>query len=276
MKNYLGFGIAGNFANHLKQAGEANDFANIASDEEGAPKGIFPFYIPNNNGYLGRFCIDNAKLIIPSNFNIQAEAEIAIEFHIIYENKIIKNIIPKYFMAFNDASIRNNKNAKKLSEKKNFSTASKGCGEKILIDNLNINGICDNYSLTSFLLTESDIHQYGNNTKVINYSYFNQKLIDWIIKKLNTQEDHSVLENLSIFFEQCNYPKNILMAIGATSYTPLAENRFLKENDEICVVAYNHNVYTNEDIKKFLKEGVRNLKDASISRQKVMLDYNLK
>ena len=40
----LGFGIAGNFALHLEQAGEADDFALVKTDDEYAPKGIFPFY----------------------------------------------------------------------------------------------------------------------------------------------------------------------------------------------------------------------------------------
>lgn len=272
MKSYICLGIAGNFANHLKQAGEANDFANVASDEEGAPKGLFPFYVPNDSGFLGRYCIDNDKLIIPRNFNIQAEPEIAIDFDVIYEDStnLVKSIIPKNFMAFNDVSIRNNKNAKKLSEKKNFSTASKSLGESIKIDNFASGGICDSYSLTSFLIVNGNAYQYGNNTKLTNYSYFHQKLLDWIVKKINTQQDHSVLENLNEIFSRAKYPKNMLIAIGATSYTPLAEDRYLEENDEICVVAYNHHIYTNEEIKHKLLDGVKSLENASIARQKVV------
>lgn len=43
MREFLGFGVAGNFANHLEQAGEADDFADIISDEKDEPKGIFHF-----------------------------------------------------------------------------------------------------------------------------------------------------------------------------------------------------------------------------------------
>jgi len=42
-KNYLGLGIAGNFALHLAQAGELEDFKNVLTEDEAAPKGMFPF-----------------------------------------------------------------------------------------------------------------------------------------------------------------------------------------------------------------------------------------
>lgn len=272
MKEYLGFGIAGNFANHLEQAGEANDFMNIMSDEEGAPKGIFPFYIPKDNTFLGRYCIDNKKIILPKDTTLraQAEPEIGLECDVIYENDKVKTLIPRFFMAFDDASIRNDSSATKLSQKKNFSVASKGCGFKLQIDKFEEGGICDNYSLTSFLICNGKAHQYGDNAKLTHYSYFYQKLIDWTVKKLNTQEDHAVLENLSTIIKRADYPSKILIAIGATSYTEFAETRFLQEGDEVCVVAYNHNIYTNDKIRDLIEQGVLSLKEASIVRQEVV------
>lgn len=272
MKEFLGFGVAGNFANHLEQAGEANDFANVISDEEGAPKGIFPFYIPEDNTFLGRYCIDNKKIILPKDTSLkaQAEPEIGLECDVVYENNLVKALIPRFFMAFDDTSIRNDNNAKKLSQKKNFSAASKGCGFKLPIDKFEEGGICDSYSLTSFLLINGKAHQYGDNAKLTNYSYFYTKLIDWTIKKLNTQTDHAVLENLYDIIKRANFPKKILIAIGATSYTHFAEERFLQEGDEVCVVTYNHKIYTNEQIKSLIEQGVTGIKDGSIVRQEVI------
>lgn len=272
MKEYLGFGIAGNFANHLEQAGEANDFVHVVSDEEGAPKGIFPFYIPKDNTFLGRYCIDNKKILLPKDIALhaQAEPEIGLECEVVYEQGKVKTLIPKFFMAFDDTSIRNDSSATKISQKKNFSTASKGCGLRLPIDKFEEGGICDNYSLTSFLICDGKAHQYGDNAKLTHYSYFYKKLIDWIIKKLNTQEDHAVLENLDEIIKRADYPSKILIAIGATSYTEFAETRFLQEGDEVCVVAYNHNKYSNEKIKDLIEQGVLSLKDASIVRQEVV------
>jgi hypothetical protein len=43
LRSWFGFGVAGNFAGHLEQAGESADFVNVASNGV-APKGIFPSY----------------------------------------------------------------------------------------------------------------------------------------------------------------------------------------------------------------------------------------
>ena len=64
MKEIIGFGIAGNFALHLEQAGEADDFALVKTDDEYAPKGIFPFYV--NGLLMGVLDVDSEFL---SSFN---------------------------------------------------------------------------------------------------------------------------------------------------------------------------------------------------------------
>jgi len=45
----IGFGVAGNFTGHLEQAGEASDFVGVEA-AAGAPKGVFPFYVPRGDG----------------------------------------------------------------------------------------------------------------------------------------------------------------------------------------------------------------------------------
>ena len=46
-KNFIGLGVAGNFAGHLEQAGEAADFLQVKTEEAIQPKAIFPFYVPS-------------------------------------------------------------------------------------------------------------------------------------------------------------------------------------------------------------------------------------
>lgn len=60
LKTWFGFGVAGNFAGHLDQAGEAGDFATVAA-QEGAPKGIFPWYVPGLDGQLGEFPLSTTR-----------------------------------------------------------------------------------------------------------------------------------------------------------------------------------------------------------------------
>ena len=61
LRGWFGFGVAGNFAGHLEQAGEAGDFTTVDS-QAGAPKGIFPWYAPGNDGFLGEFPLSHDAL----------------------------------------------------------------------------------------------------------------------------------------------------------------------------------------------------------------------
>lgn len=40
---FIGLGVAGNFAGHLEQAGEASDFVAVVVRDTTAPKALFPF-----------------------------------------------------------------------------------------------------------------------------------------------------------------------------------------------------------------------------------------
>lgn len=272
MKHYLGVGIVGNFANHLEQAGEASDFCGICS-EENAPKGIFPFYVPNHEK-LQRFCFDNQKIILPedSTLCVQAEPEVGIECDITYENGYIKTLVPKFFMAFNDASVRNDKNAKKISQKKNFSTGCKGYGNKIAIDSFQEGGVCDDFSIASFIKIDGKIHPYGECSPLLSYSFFYNKLLDWLIQKLNYQEDMVVLEDMHHIIKNNNFPEKCIIAIGATRYTHLGETRFLQNGDEVNILIFNHKKYDPNTLESLLREEKlpNDEKNLSILQQKVV------
>ncbi|WP_059433018.1 DUF5718 family protein [Campylobacter hyointestinalis] len=271
MKNFLGFGVVGNFAFHLEQAGEASDFVDIKTQEADAPKGIFPFYIPRFDGFLGRDCIDNLNLILADGKDIQAEPEIAIRCEFEYENGIVKGITPIAFMAFNDASVRGDKTATKISQKKNFSSGSKGFGNEIKIDKFDETGICNDYSLVSFLKSNEEFFRYGECAKISEYNYIYAKLLGWIKDTFNSQKDFSVLEDLGEILRKSGYKKDVIITIGATRYEPKGENRFLKTGDEISIVSFNHTKYSLNDITNFIKndENMSKFDDISVLKQVV-------
>lgn len=253
MEEFIGLGVVGNFARHLEQAGESRAFINMKHIEKDAPKGLFPFYLPNDQGYLGRYCVDNEFVILPDDpsLHAQAEPEIALECEVIYKADLIEAIIPSHFMAFNDASIRNLQ-AQKLSQKKNFSKGSKGMGERLLIDRFIYGGVCNDYSIASFLTREGTTHIYGENSKLIKYEYFYDKLLSWIVEMLNTQKDEGSLENLQEIFKTHGHPSKCIIAIGATPYMPFGQENFLKSGDRISIVAYNHRRYSFDKILKMV------------------------
>ena len=119
LKDYLGFAVAGNFAGHLGEAGEADEFAVIQTEEKDAPKGLFPFYIPNNETFLGTFPICTDEINHNEIEQLQVEAEVALLCDFEFKDGKLLDIIPKYFGAFNDCSNRV-QDGNKLSTKKNW------------------------------------------------------------------------------------------------------------------------------------------------------------
>ena len=240
MKNIIGLGVAGNFAHHLEQAGELKDFENVVTKEANAPKGIFPFYLPNSESFLGLYPIGTEVLELPSyEANAQVEPEVAILFNIIYnsDNKVV-NLEAKKFTAFNDCTIRK-EGAKKISEKKSWCANSKGIAKEwIAIDKFEEGGVMDNFHLCSFVKREGTLHPYGVDAPLLGYSYFYAKLKDWLIEKMNEQKDFGPLEDIAEHLKNANYPTQALISIGATAYAEFGENNYLQSKDEIFVVVY--------------------------------------
>ena len=261
-RDFIGFGIAGNFANHLEQAGESKDFVDVVA-KEGAPKGIFPTFIPNSDTFLGIFPFSSEEIDFIDDKDIQMEPEIALMCEMSYKDGEVESIEPKLFGAYNDCSIRI-EGAKKISHKKNWGKNSKGVSKNFIkIDNFSKGGVMDNYSLSSYIRRDGELIEYGENSELLGYSYFYEELLEWIKEKLNSQKDEGPLEDLLSLIKSANYPKKMLISIGATRYTEFGENNYLKRGDELFVVTYSHDKYSKEEIENMIKEG--DFSDNSIS-----------
>jgi hypothetical protein len=254
LKQFIGFGVAGNFAHHLDQAGEAADFVNVEVEEENAPKGIFPFYVPNSNSFLGTYPLSSQTINYPKyDDNLQMEPEVALICELIYEDKKVKDIIPQFFTAYNDATIRK-QGANKISQKKNWDQETKGISSQIIpIDSFEKGGVMDSYHIASFIKRDGQTHMYGQDSAVVTYNYFYTKLKNWIIDKLNNQKDFGPLEDLSTHLKDASYPQGMVISIGATSYTDFGENNYLKSGDECYVFIYDSNKYSLNEIKTMVK-----------------------
>jgi len=244
LENVIGLGVAGNFAHHLEQAGELEDFKDVVTVEADAPKGVFPFYLPGSDSFLGLYSIGTDKLNLPEyEANAQVEPEIAVLFNIVYnETNEVTDLIAQKFTTFNDCTIRK-EGAKKISEKKSWGLNSKGIGDKwITIDKFEEGGVMDRYHLCSFVERNGVLHPYGVDAPLLGYSYFYGKLKTWLIDKMNTQEDFGPLEDIAAHLKACDHPKQALISIGATAYAEFGENNYLKSGDEVYVVAYDAEV----------------------------------
>jgi len=240
LKDVICLGVAGNFAHHLEQAGEIEDFKNVITETADAPKGIFPFYLPGKDDFLGIYSIGTDTLNLPNyEANAQVEPEIAIFFDIVYnDKKEVIDLIAQKFTTFNDCTIRK-EGAKKISEKKTWGINSKGIGNKwIGIDKFEEGGVMDNYHICSFVRRNGLLKPYGVDVPLLGYSYFYTRLKTWLIDKINTQQDFGPLEDIAIYLKECSYPKQALISIGATAYAEFGEHNYLQSGDEVYVMAY--------------------------------------
>lgn len=275
-KKIPSFGVAGNFTGHLEQAGEAIDFINVKA-KEGAPKALFPTYIPGKEGsnsitpdFLHTFPFDSDKIIYPQNEEkLQIEPECAIICKAIWKDGKVDSLVPQYFTASNDCSIRK-EGAKKISLKKNWGPASKGISQKLLsIDEFSEKGIINNYRIASFLVRDGKAFAYGENSFIKDYSYIYDRLLDWIVDKLNNQKNEGPAEKISDYLKESGQAQQILISIGATRYTEFGESNFLQKGDISLVMLYPDNGYSPSDIQNIAQSGDYNRAGISALAQKI-------
>ncbi|MGR6834455.1 DUF5718 family protein [Aliivibrio wodanis] len=250
-KHVIGFGVAGNFAGHLEQAGEATDFLNVKVDNAIQPKALFPFYIPSSSaGFLSQYPLSSDSIIPPNDAdNLQIEPEVAIVFDITYQDNKVVALTPVKFAAYNDCSIRK-PNAKKISEKKNWGENTKGISQDFIkLTSFTKGCELDKYRIASFHIRNGQMNRYGEDSAAIDYSYFHEQLNDWMIDRMNNQKDEGPAEDLALYLSEANYPEQAIISIGATRYTEFGETNFLQSGDESIVVVYDGQCYDSQEIE---------------------------
>lgn len=255
---FIGLGVAGNFAGHLEQAGEASDFVAVVVRDTTAPKALFPFFVPGHPGQLGVFPLSDKAIFLPEaavsgDEKVQIEPEVALWCELEYAGNQVVAIHPLAFGAYNDCSIRR-PNAKKISEKKNWGEESKGLAANLLpLSGFAAGCELDDYRIACYLERDGELHAYGVDSAAIDYSYFHGKLLDWAIDKFNHQQDEGPAEHIQGLLAQAGHPPHALISIGATRYTPFGETHFLKPGDTSCVVVYPGCRYSEADIREAIR-----------------------
>ncbi|NTY59865.1 DUF5718 family protein [Mycolicibacterium sphagni] len=250
VRGWFGFGVAGNFAGHLEQAGEAVDFVNVKTEgkEGSAPKGIFPWYAPGHDSFLGEFPLSHDALMVPTEdsedggpLNLQIEPEVGLACDVVWEGDTVVTLRPFALGAFNDCSIRR-PNAPKISYKKNWGPSSKGVAHQFFdISDLTPDGPTATLRLLCHLRTADGVHhEYGVDSPLLGYSYYGEVLLDWIVERLANQKGSpdTPLEDVGALMVASGRPQKVLIGIGATRYTELGESTYLQPGDEAIVRVY--------------------------------------
>ena len=271
LRDVFGLGVAGNFAGHLEQAGEAADFVGVSA-EAGAPKGVFPFYVPGaNDHFLGVFPLSAERVALAAEQErLQIEPEVGLLCQLEYDGGGVSSIEPRSFAAYNDCS-RRVAGASKISQKKNWGACSKGLSAtRIEIDRFAPGGILDRYRIACFLERDGQLHTYGVDSAVSSYSYFYGRLLDWLVDRLRTQADAGPLEDVASMLERAGRPSRALISVGATRYTDFGEQNFLQRGDTRHVVVYDAQRYSQESLAQALRADELRGPAASLLSQRVV------
>jgi hypothetical protein len=252
-RSWFGFGVAGNFAGHLAQAGEADDFVSVGGDDC-KPKGVFPFYVPGSETFLGQFPLSSDAITLPESdepLNLQIEPEAAVLCRVGYAaDGSVESLTPTAIGAFNDCSIRR-PGAKKISEKKNWGSHSKGLATSMFpVTDLRPDGPTATLRIASFLRRGQVTHAYGQDSPVTDYSYYGDELLDWVVERLANQtgSPETPLEDVGLLLRDAGSPATVLVGIGATRYTEFGESQFLVDGDDSVVIVYDAALSTPEQV----------------------------
>lgn len=275
LRSWAGIGVAGNFAGHLEQAGEAADFVAVEA-AAGAPKGLFPFYLPGHGSFLAEFPLSHDAVRVPAGDGdagrVQIEPEVALACEVEYApDGAVAGLTPLAFGAFDDCSIRR-PGAAKISEKKNWGAGSKGVAARFIpLGGASLERASEGYRLACFLARAGEIHPYGIDSPLSGYSYFGRRLLDWVVERLERQRGGacSPLEPVGEYLRRCGRPARLLVAIGATRYTPFGESTFLRPGDEAIVVVYDSREQDPGGIAAALRDGRPLGGAASVLRRRV-------
>lgn len=247
LRSWFGLGVAGNFAGHLEQAGEAADFVSVKTEGSG-PKGIFPWYAPGHDGFLGDFPLSQDSIVLPAEspefagpFNLQIEPEVGLACRVVWEGDTVVTLQPFALGAFNDCSIRR-PGAPKISHKKNWGAESKGVAREFFeVSDLTPDGPTATMRLVCYLKDgDGAQHEYGIDSPLLGYTYYGEVLLDWVVERIANQKGSpdTPLEDVGALMAACGHPENVLIGIGATRYSAVGESTFLQAGDEAIVRVY--------------------------------------
>lgn len=247
----FGVGVAGNFAGHLEQAGEAVDFVNVDA-AAAMPKGIFPWYAPGSSTFLGAFPLSSTMLAVPERagdapVRVQVEPELGVMFDMERSaNGEVVGLTPRWIAAFDDCSLRR-PNAAKISEKKNWGAGSKGIARMAFaVSDLDPRGPLAQIRLACFLRRDGETHAYGVDSAVPTYTLFGAALIDWLVDRIQHQRgaDDTPLEDVGALLAAAPAATSQLVGVGASHYEPYGESTFVEPGDEAIVVVYDADVHS--------------------------------
>ena len=292
----FGFGVAGNFAGHLEQAGEAADFVGIGSAEHEAPKGIFPWFVPGAAAadardqleptepggvppFLGTFPLSSTEIVLPAGdgLNLQIEPEVGLLARVTYgddEDGAVVSLQPEAIARLQrllDPPPGREEDQPQEELGRGRARGSRRCWSPSTTSRPMARRRPSGWPASC--AATASVHAYGIDSALPDYSYYGDQLLDWIVDRLANQTGSAdtPLEPVGAYLRAAGNPPVVLIGIGATRYTPLGESTFLQVGDESIVVVYDGAESSAEDVAAAVTAGTEDeLPVASVLRQRVV------
>jgi len=258
-----GIGVAGNVAGHMAQAGEA-----AAGHSSKSPSAIFTYYMPPEAFSVSDDVAEKKRLetfpvtyaliempVLPGACRVQVEPELGLYADIVYSKdlKKVERLVPRRLAAFNDCSIRSLEGSSKLSQKKNWGFGSKGISlRSIPIDSLSRGSFVDKIVIISYVKRDEVVYQYSVAAPARSYLMFYEELLEWIVDRMNTQQDTDKWEEIYPQLIESDYPTSTWIALGAGEYTEWGATHYMKKGDECAVFIYDETLFPNGVSKEII------------------------
>lgn len=252
----FGIGIAGNFAGHLQQTGEASGLKGDVDTQR--PQALFPFYVPGASELyldINPYSFDTLTLPPDPTAKVQMEPEIALVARVKYLGTSVLSIEPESMTLLNDVTYRNAV-VDKLAQKKNWGPASKGIATKLIpLSAFSKNADLDKYRFCSFLGRDNIWNACCNDVSLGDYSYSYEQLVAWLVSQCNVQDNDGALHSIQGLLAEAAFPKRILISLGSSRYTDFGESHKLRSKDIMCAVLYDSTRIDLEEIQSFVERG---------------------
>jgi hypothetical protein len=276
LRDSFGMGVAGNFTGHLEQAGEAIDFVRVDAAAS-MPKGIFPWFVPGDDGFLGTFPLGAEVLAVPElpdpSHHLQLEPELALHCEVVRDvGGAVTALQPRWVAAFDDCSWRR-PDAPKISHKKNWGAGSKGLANvAFAVDDLDRGGPVGSLRLACFLQRGGETHPYGVDSAIGSYSLFGAELLDWIVARLADQRgsDDTPLEDVGALLAASG-AASLVVGVGASRYEPYGESTWVEAGDDTIVALYDGEIHAPDEVQELVAAGRDGeLRAASVLRRRAV------
>lgn len=254
MRNSISVGIIGNYFGHLSGA------ENIK--EHPLPNGIFIIHCDHpetmTSGAEVKYPINGSKVDI--------EPEFVIRFDTRYQNGKLSALTATHMTIGNDFTIRELDGSSKISQRKAWGEKSKGINSTWWeMREFTSENYGKNLNLISYIERGGEFYCATELVDCLDTKVFCVELIEWIIDRINNQEDEGMYEEIHSELLANDFPEELILYTGAPNYSGWGEDNFIKIGDKVHISAFKTDLVSLKEVENLFVQGKQVNNDAMLT-----------